>query len=104
MSDVPPPYAVRLTPLAIDDLIALHRWIVDSTDRAIADAYLDRVQARIESLAYHPRRGTPRDDLAIGLRTLAFERRLMIAYRVVGEHVDVLRIISAMRDLAPLMD
>ncbi len=96
-------HAVRLSPLAIEDLIGLHRWIAGRADRATADAYLDRVETRIAALAIFPDRGTPRDDLAPRLRTLAFERRLIIAYRVKDAHVDVLRILGTARELAPLL-
>jgi toxin ParE1/3/4 len=90
---------VRLAPLAIADLIALRRWVAEVADRATADAWLDRIETRIASLASYPDRGTPRDDLAPGLRTIPFERRLLIAYRVGADVVDVLRVVDARRDL-----
>jgi len=96
-------HEVRLSELAISDLVALHRWIAAEADHAIADNYIDRIETRVAALAEFPDRGTPRDDLAPGLRTLAFERRLLIAYRVDGGTVLVLRVISAQRELAPLL-
>ena len=98
-------YAVQLSALAIEDLVALHHWVNAEAGRATADAYLDRVEERITSLADFPGRGTPRDDLVTGLRTLTFERRLLIAYMVDPgvSTVHVLRIINAARDLEPLL-
>lgn len=95
-------YAVQLSPLAIEDLIDLHRWVSGEADTATADGYLDRIEERIAKLSRFPNRGTPRDDLIAGLRTLTFERRLVIAYMPDGETVTVLRVINAARDLAPI--
>jgi len=98
-------YTVQLSAFAIEDLVALHQWVDAEAGRATADAYLDRVEERIASLADFPGRGTPRDDLVSGLRTLTFERRLLIAYMVDPDvkAVNVLRIINAARDLGPLL-
>lgn len=92
-------YQVRLSALAVDDLVALHRWVAVRADRPTADAYLYRIEARVLALDTYPDRGTPRDDLVPGLRTLGFERRLVIAYRVAGHTVEILRIIDGAREL-----
>ena len=97
-------HQVRLSALAIEDLAALRQWIEGQSDRQIADAYLARIEARLASLSDFPARGTPRDDLAPGIRTLSFERRLVIAYAVQARTVLVLRVISGQRELAPLFD
>ena len=97
-------HAVLLSPLAVEDLIALHGWIVEEADRAIADGYLDRIERKMAGLTQFPLRGAPRDDLAPGVRTLVFERKVLIAYRVEGATVTVLRVISGQRELAPLLE
>jgi len=96
-------HAVRLSALAIEDLIALHQWISAEPDTPTADGYLDRVETYIAALTDFPHRGSPRDDLNAGLRTLTFERRLLIAYTVKERVVTVQRIINASRDLAPIL-
>lgn len=96
-------YVVRLSARATEDLIAVYRWIASEADTSVADAYLDRVEAKIATLATYPKRGTRRDDLSAGLRTIAFERRLLIAYRFREERVDVLRIVNAARDVGSLL-
>lgn len=95
---------MQLSALAIEDLIALHQWISTEADILTADGYLARIEERIAALADFPHRGSPRDDLIAGLRTLAFERRLLIAYSVDGQIVTVQRVINALRDLAPILD
>jgi toxin ParE1/3/4 len=96
-------YDVQLSALAIEDLIALHQWVSVEADIPTADGYLARIEERISALADFPNRGSPRNDLVAGLRTLTFERRLLIAYNVDGKVVTVQRIINAFRDLAPLL-
>lgn len=96
-------YDVQLSALAIEDLIALHEWVSAEADIPTADGYLARIEERIAALADFPRRGSPRDDLIAGLRTLTFERRLLIAYSVDGKIVTVQRVINALRDLAPML-
>lgn len=96
-------YGVQLSALAIEDLIALHQWVSAEADIPTADGYLARIEERIAALADFPHRGSPRDDLIAGLRTLTFERRLLIAYSVDGKVVTVQRVINALRDLAPML-
>ncbi|RYM09630.1 type II toxin-antitoxin system RelE/ParE family toxin [Sphingobium cupriresistens] len=94
-------YDVQLSALAIEDLIALHQWVSAEADIPTADGYLARIEERIAALADFPHRGSSRDDLIAGLRTLTFERRLLIAYSVDGQVVTVQRVINALRDLGP---
>lgn len=96
-------YAVELSALAIDDLIDLHRWLSSAADVGTAAAYIDRIEERIAGLSAFPDRGIPRDDLVKGLRTVSFERRLVIAYRVAGDVVTVLRVIDGTRNLPDLV-
>ncbi|EJU13383.1 plasmid stabilization system [Sphingomonas sp. LH128] len=92
-------YDVQLSALAIEDLITLHQWVSAETDLPTANGYLARIEDRIAGLADFPHRGSPRDDLIAGLRTLTFERRVLIAYTVDMAIVTVQRIISGSRDL-----
>ena len=57
------------------------------------------------ALASFPERGTRRDDILPGLRTIGFEHRASIAFRVTGEQVEIMAIAYAGRafeaDLEP---
>ena len=97
-------YDVQLSALAIEDLIALHQWVSAEADIPTADGYLARIEERMAALSNFPHRGSPRDDLIAGLRTLTFERRLLIAYNVEGKVVTVQRVINAVRDLGLVLD
>jgi toxin ParE1/3/4 len=50
------------------------------------------------SLAHFPERGTKRDDILQGLRTVGVERRTTIAFRVLKTRVEVVTIAYGGRD------
>lgn len=58
-----------------------------------------RVETACQQLRDFPERGTRRDDISPGLRTIGFERRVKIAFRVVLEEVEIVAILYAGRDL-----
>lgn len=60
-------------------------------------AYLGRIEQFIAKLELGPERGTRRDDIRPGLRTVGFERRLTVAF-LVREQVTILRIFYGGRD------
>ena len=95
---------MRLNPVADDDLYSLHRWISSEAGDEIADAYIRRVQARIFTLADFPERGARCANFPAGIRTLSFQRRLLIIYCINGKEVEVMRVISMARDIEPLFD
>lgn len=52
------------------------------------------LQARLEILADFPLLGPARDDIAPGIRTLAFDRKVLVAY---GVATDLIRIVGIFR-------
>lgn len=89
---------VFFRPQAEADLLALYRYIAGVSGLANAGGYIDRIEVACTSLATFPNRGTRRDDLTPGLRTVAFERRETIAYRVLKTRVEIVTIAYAGRD------
>jgi toxin ParE1/3/4 len=92
-------YHVRFTPRAIADLNALHDYIAPRGGSAVADSYINRIHAFCMRLEAFPERGTRRDDLAQGLRTIGFERRATIAFLVEGQEVWILRVFYGGQDI-----
>lgn len=92
---------VELSPTAIDDI---RRYIVERAGFDAAEAYLDRIIDRCQSVGVAPLTGTPRDDLASGLRTIPFERRATIVYSVAVDRVVIQRVLHAGRDLGRAFD
>ena len=80
----------------LDDIFA---WIADHAGLEVALAYTSRIEQFCRKMIPFPQRGTARDDLRPGLRTVGFERRATIAFMVKGDDVIILRILYAGRSL-----
>ncbi len=89
---------VFFRPQAEADLLALYRYIAEASGLVNAGNYIDRIEVACMSLGTFPNRGTRRDDLTPGLRTVALERRVTIAYRVLKTRVEIVTIAYAGRD------
>jgi toxin ParE1/3/4 len=96
-------FEVRLSETAIEDLIALRRSIAGEADAVVADTYIDRLATKVSALKQFPERGTLRVDIGPDIRSLSFERRRIIFYRVIGNIVSIERIIEASRDFSDIL-
>lgn len=96
------PLPVRFAEPAIDDMIALHLWVETRAGIAVADDYQARLEDHCAKLCDFPRRGSPRPELGKGIRSLTFERRISILYRVDDDHVRILRLMGAVTDMRAL--
>jgi len=74
------------------DLLALYEYIAGEAGTLVAGNYIDRIEAACMALATFPKRGTRRDDILPGLRTIGFERRVTIAFRVLKTRVEIVTI------------
>jgi len=92
-------YRVTFDPAAQDDLDEIAGWIAERASVAVAIGYVGRILDVCRRLDVFPRRGTMRDDLYPGLRTLGFERRAVIAFLVGQEDVHILRILYGGQDV-----
>jgi len=84
-------FTVVFTPQAQDDLFHLYDFIADRSSPLRALRYIDRIEHTCLSLRSLPERGTLREDLRPGLRVMGFERRVLIAFRIAGDSVAILR-------------
>ena len=69
-------------PDTLADLIEIYGSIRDRGSSVVARSFVARIKARCDHIGETPFAGRPRDDLEPGLRTIAFERRVVIAYKV----------------------
>ena len=93
------PARVLFRPGAEADLDAIYDYIARDS-RANAIEFTRRIRAQCNSLSDFPVRGTRRDDLEPGLRTIGMERRVTIAFRVLEDNtVEILRIVYGGREL-----
>ncbi|WP_300573191.1 type II toxin-antitoxin system RelE/ParE family toxin [Phenylobacterium sp.] len=88
---------IAFSPEARNDLLALYDWIASEASPETAMSYIGRIERFISGFETAAERGTLRDDIRPGLRTIGFERRLTIAF-VVGEQVTILRLFHAGRN------
>ena len=87
-------HEVSFHPLAFDDLDALDDLIARDSPR-LAHAFVGRIRQFCKTLAEFPERGRLRKELGEDIRTLSFEGRVVVAYRVDGRVVLILRIFYA---------
>jgi len=69
---------------------------------SVARAFLRRIKARCERIGDAPFLGRSRDDLEPGMRTLPFERSVVIAYRIETDRVLVTNVFYSGRDFEAL--
>lgn len=94
-----PQSEVVYRPEAVADLQDTFRYVLRrSQSRVVAEQYVARLRQRCRRIGVAPNSGTPRDDLMPGLRTVAFERRAVIAYLVEGDKVVVTNVFVGGRD------
>lgn len=89
---------VVFRPQAEADLIGLYEYIAERSGHRIAGGYIDRIEEACMALATFPKRGRRRDDVLPGLRTIGFERRVTIAFRVLESQVEIVTIAYAGRN------
>ena len=71
-------------------------------NRQAATRLLLRIEERVNALAEFPLMGSPRDDIAPGVRALVVGKYLVI-YRIIPEGVEITRILHDARDLPSLL-
>ena len=85
-------HEVSFRPRAEEDLFELYRYIAEEAGYPAAEAYIDRIEVACMALEIFPNRGTRRDDIRPGLRTISFERRATIVYHVSNRQVVIVRV------------
>ena len=91
-------YELRILPSAESDLEDLFDFISHQASRTRAVAYVRQLQDACIALAQYPYRGRSRDDLSVGLRSIAVDGRAVVVYRVADSLVEVVHIFYAGRD------
>jgi toxin ParE1/3/4 len=87
------------------DIGLLEEWLaLNGAGLLTIERYVARLRERCERIGALPFGGRARDDLLPGLRTVIFESRILIAYRVNADHVEILNIFSHGRDYEAFYD
>jgi toxin ParE1/3/4 len=85
---------------ATRELTELAVYIANQSGSTVASQYIERLYSACVSLTNFPERGTKRDEILPGLRTIGFERRVTIAFRVLETQVEIVTIAYGGRDFA----
>jgi toxin ParE1/3/4 len=91
-------HRVYFRPQAEAELAALYDYIANVSGEAVAGGYIARIETACLALSTVPERGARRDDIEPGLRTIGFERRVTIAFRVLESRVEIVTIAYGGRD------
>lgn len=93
---------VSYRPDALTDLENIYRFVADgSRSHSVAAGFVTRIMARCRRIGDVPLGGRLRADLAAGLRTVPFERSVVIAY-LVREDVEITNVFYGGRDYEAL--
>ncbi|KQN25604.1 hypothetical protein ASE86_05155 [Sphingomonas sp. Leaf33] len=87
---------------ALEDLDSISVYVERMADRSVADGYDRRIRAKIATLVDFPNRGTDRPEFGDGVRSINFEGRYLILYRVADDRVLVTRVVAGAQDLSDL--
>ena len=91
-------FEVRFSKDATDDLFEIWLHIARDSGADRVDAVGARLRASCLKLSHFPGRGSAHDELDLGLRSIPFERRATIYYRIARGGVEIVRIRYAGRD------
>lgn len=75
-------YTVLFSASAEADLEAIYDFIADRAGSAVALKFIEGIESYCFGFANAPERGTLRDDLRRGLRTIGFRRRATILFEL----------------------
>ena len=75
-------YEVIFDHAATAELNAIYDYIEDRAGAAIAASFVNKLQDFCFRLEHTPERGTKRDELRAGLRTIGYRRRATILFEV----------------------
>lgn len=89
-------------PMARDDLRDIFLRRRDYDGPLAAFELVSSIEQRCETLAEFADRGTPRPEIAPGLRSIPYKRHAVIAYLVEEEQVVIVGIMYGGRDLTAL--
>ena len=83
------------------ELTELYDYIHDESGVERAASFVADIRDYCLGFAAFPERGTPREDIAPGIRIVGYRRRVSIAFRVSGDQVLVLGIFYGGRNIEP---
>ncbi len=96
-------YEVRFSKRAQADLISIHDYIAKRSDESVSLRYFERIRDYCLTLSSFPERGRSWQYVFKGVRTIGFERRVSIAFRIKGQTVTIIRVMYGGRDINKML-
>lgn len=96
-------YRVVFRREAIQQLEELYDYIADAGSPENAARYTEAIVTYCEGLTNFPHRGSARDDIRSGLRTIGYKKRVIIAFAVLDDTVAILGIFYGGRDYETIL-
>ena len=90
-------YQLLISEQATHDLTDIWLYIANDSPQA-ADKFLDAILKQCRLFCTSPEMGRQRDELLPGIRSFSI-KRYIIFYRVIRDAVEVVRVLSAYRDV-----
>lgn len=91
----------RLTEPAIRDIEQIADYIARQSGLDQGDLFLSKLDGKFVKIAQFPNLGRQRDEILPGLRSLPMDNYLIL-YMVIGQDVEIFRVVSGYRDLSAL--
>lgn len=93
------PHIVK-RPAALRDLIEIWEYIAEDSE-AMADAFIETIDQKIQALATSPGVGREREELGEGVRSFPVGR-YVIFYRLYQGGIEIVRVLHGSRDINAL--
>jgi toxin ParE1/3/4 len=95
------PYQVIFSPAARKHIHELEEYLAERFYPGNVTKFIKRLTQACLSLASAPHRGMRREDLRPGMRTIGFERRVTIYFKVVEDQVVIMSLLYGGRIRLP---
>lgn len=90
-----------LTEPAIQDIQQIADYIASRSGFDKADRFLSKLDTKLTKIAQFPNLGRQRDEILPSLRSIPINNYLIL-YMVIGQDVEIFRVVSGYRDLSAL--
>ena len=91
-------YRIVFSPEADAQLVGIYRYIAREASPTTAERFTAAIVDYCEGFETFPERGTQRDDLRSGLRTVGFRRSVTIAFTVDDDIVTIIGVFYGGQD------
>lgn len=89
-------------PAALADLDAIYDFIAPENPRR-ALSFIEDIRSRCRMLCVHPQLGPAHEDLALGIRIYPMRGRVVVAYRIAPNAIQIVRVFYGGQEYAAIV-